>query len=676
MKKTTFAPLLAGIDADGSFAEFEQLLVSNSGEDAFDVAIRLLAAKLEDELLARSHGSPRTFVIQDSPVRTFGAVEALFRRAAQRWPSIEFNGGLGITPEQLVRCMRPLCGWDLLATDLAHLDAVLERLVARGAKGALGQYFTPRGVVRMCVEVLNPTGPERVIDPACGSGGFLFEAVRHARQRGVETPKCLGIDFGAKALKVAALLATATGADEVRIGKGNSIDGREHAERQPDEWSGFLGPMVQGDGFSQTKRPKPWGAWHRLQCEVLLTNPPFAGTVDEPDVIAAYDSQQSQGASRKGGVGREYLFLERAVEMLVPGGRLAIVLPQGILANASAAYLRHWVMDRCRVLGVVGLHPLTFLPHTGVKTSVLFLVKDPLAARTNYPILFAISQSSGKDSSGRQTGRDDYRDITAVMGKFLADSGFVWAENERSGASDSPLAETVTADEVRENDRLDAEYYEPEIRRTYFELAAHASGRTVASAVGRNVNRFKRAAGGGDIDYVDISAVESRTGTIVPNRISAEEAPSRASSIVQPGDVLVSTVRPDRNAVALVTRNGERQMVASNGFCLLRPHGIPPELLFAYCKTEAFRSLLSRHATATMYPAVTDRDVLDLPLVLPPEDVAAEVVAKVQSGLRKLEEAKVEIRTAIETMDAYVTSTLAGSTRAGRGARQPRRRSS
>src|SRR5262249_4217196 len=120
------------------------------------------------------------------------------------------------------------------------------------------------------------------------------------------------------------------------------------------------------------------------------------------------------------------------------------------------------------------------------------------------------------------------------------------------------------------------------------------------------------------------------------------------------GDVLVSTVRPDRNVIALVSKTGTAPLVASNGFCLLRAKDIPPELLYAYCKTDTFRRLLARRATASMYPVVTDRDVLDMPFVRPPDAVAAEIVEKMRVGLKLLEDAKQCISEAIATMESSI----------------------
>ena len=523
---------------------------------------------------------------------------------------------------------------------------LFERLVARDSKGELGQYFTPRDIVRLCVSALNPHPRDRIIDPACGSGAFLFEAVRYAHDRYDKAPACLGIDFGARSIKVAYLLSNAICPGAIKVSKANSIDGRAYSHAHPTEWNSFISERQSAAWVSRGS----WGAWNNLSCSLLLTNPPFAGEVDEPAVLSSYESQKVSGSNRKGSVGREHLFLERAIQMLKPGGRLAIVLPQGLLANPTSSYLRRWILTKCRLLAVVGLHPHAFVPYTGVKTSLLFLerLQGNRDVPQDYPVLFVASKQPGKDSSGRRSGESDYPQVAAALSRFFFSEGLAWAAKP-AGTSDH-TAETVSIREIVEHDRFDAEYYDHEIRRLHFDVAAKASG-VIGDCVARSVERFKRDMG--EIDYVDISSVDSKTGTVVPTRINAADAPSRASYLVMPGDVLVSTVRPDRNTVALVSSSRSVPLVASNGFCVLRPNGVPAEVLYAYCRTEAFRKLLSRHATASMYPAVTDRDVLAMPFVKPPAAVSSAVTKEVREGLGMLDVAKNHVSRAIKLMDDF-----------------------
>ena len=104
-------------------------------------------------------------------------------------------------------------------------------------------------------------------------------------------------------------------------------------------------------------------------------------------------------------VGRDILFIERNLDFLKDGGRMAIVLPQGRFNNSSDKAIREFIAERCRILAVVGLHGNVFKPHTGTKTSVLFVQKwdDELCPKVeDYPIFFATMQEPSKDNSGEK----------------------------------------------------------------------------------------------------------------------------------------------------------------------------------------------------------------------------------------------------------------------------------
>lgn len=639
---------LQNTDPVSALAEFEQILLSNSGEDAFESAIRLLSAKLVDEQNV-VQGGEALFRQHATVDDTHAAIQQLYREAVARWPQLDSgNSDLEITPPHLARSIRPLLGWSLRSSNLSWLDATLERLVARDSKGALGQYFTPREIVQLCIAALNPRPGEVIIDPACGSGGFLFEATAYSMQNYGATPKCLGIDFSPKSAKVAALLAAATGDSSIIISKANSLDGRSYCESTPPEWSSFL---LQ-EKCSSTKRAMSWGGWNRLGCDVLLTNPPFAGDIDELELLDAYEAQQNQSGKRV--VSREHLFLERAVDLLQPGGRLAIVVPQGILSNTTSAYLRSWLFEKCRILAVIGLHHHAFTPYTGVKTAILFLHK-PLAGEnlpTDYPVFFAVSRNSGKDGSGRVVGKTDYPAITEALRSFLNGQKFDWATYLPIVEVAKAPHEIVQASDLIASGRLDAEHYDPEARALERSLVAKTTTR-IADSVEPRVARFKKR-DYRELAYVDISSVDKRTGLSFPDVIEAEEAPSRASYLVEPGDVLVSTVRPDRNVVTMITQAQSVPTVASNGFCVLRAKELPPEVLFAYCKTEVFRRMLTMHATASMYPTVSDRDVLAIPLLTPPQDIQQQVVDSIRTGLSMIEEAQKKITSAIGLLNEFV----------------------
>ena len=146
----------------------------------------------------------------------------------------------------------------------------------------------------------------------------------------------------------------------------------------------------------------------RFTFDALMANPPFAGDIKESRILHQYELGFKPNKKTQTQVGRDILFIERNLDFLRPGGRMAIVLPQGRFNNSSDERIREFIFKRARILAVVGLHSNIFKPHTGTKTSVLFVQKwnddpkqGPLCPRKeDYPIFFAVSDLAGKDNSG------------------------------------------------------------------------------------------------------------------------------------------------------------------------------------------------------------------------------------------------------------------------------------
>ncbi|MBI4663205.1 MAG: N-6 DNA methylase [Verrucomicrobia bacterium] len=201
--------------------------------------------------------------------------------------------------------------------------------------------------------------------------------------------------------------------------------------------------------------------------DLVLTNPPFAGKVTGKTQLAAYDlyelaatgalstdeeeEEADEGESeteklrkrkKVSGMKRDILFVERALDLLKPGGRCAIVLPQGNLNNLGTRALREYIAKRARLLAVVGLHVNTFKPFTGTKTSVIFLQKwggDAGEPLDDYPVFLATSQKSGKNNSG------DYIHRTDNLGNLVDEDDAPITESNRPPAIDHDLNEIAEA---------------------------------------------------------------------------------------------------------------------------------------------------------------------------------------------------------------------------------------
>ena len=157
------------------------------------------------------------------------------------------------------------------------------------------------------------------------------------------------------------------------------------------------------EGFDRLKDLRRGKSYQEFNFDIVMANPPFAGDVKETRILNRYELGKNGKGKMQSKVGRDILFIERNLDFLKPGGRMAIVLPQGRFNNSSDKYIREYISERCRILAVVGVHGNTFKPHTGTKTSVLFVQKwdDKLCPKVeDYPIFFATQQKQGKNSSG------------------------------------------------------------------------------------------------------------------------------------------------------------------------------------------------------------------------------------------------------------------------------------
>jgi type I restriction enzyme M protein len=383
-------------DLESMFGRLEELVLANSGADEFEEVFKLIVAKLWDE---SKSNAPR-FHVYDDDSEAFSAVTSLLREAEKAWPGIVEPFALPkLTPEHLQVCVAALSRHKILDESLQVMDSFFEFMVARTAKGAKGQYFTPRHVVEFCVRMLQPKANEMVLDPACGSGGFLVHVLNYVREQEALSPaktteysrrKLWGFDIDARAIRVAKALM-------VMAGDGGSNIMRLNSLVKPGGIQSVFSGLETDESVMTVEDVCRTRLRRHRGFDVILTNPPFAGEVRERRILDSYSV--AEGKPR---VERDILFLERCLELLRPGGRLAIILPHNKFAAESYANTRHWLLRKARILGVVGLGRNTFLPHTHQKASILFAQRrsEPMDGRDE-KIFFAVSERDGKNSKGQ-----------------------------------------------------------------------------------------------------------------------------------------------------------------------------------------------------------------------------------------------------------------------------------
>jgi type I restriction enzyme M protein len=420
--------------------EMEDEVLANAGVDVFEELFKLIFTKLYDEWYS-GQGKRRTTRCLE--FRNTGQTEAelkakiheLFDKAKKKWEGVfSEDAKISLTPSHLSICVASLENVKLFNSNLDVIDEAFEYLINQSSKGDKGQYFTPRYVIDMCVKMLNPQEDKYMIDTAAGSSGFPVHTIFHVWRQilddeGLEAshlfsledkpPRCteyveekvFAIDFDEKAVRVARTLNLIAGDGQTNVLHLNTLDYELWDEiTDQEEWDD-----IYNTGFKRLKRLRPKGSknYREFQFDVLMANPPFAGDIKEPRMISSYDLAKKPDGKWQTKVGRDILFIERNLDFLKPGGRMAIVLPQGRFNNSSDKNIRDFIAERCRILAVVGLHGNTFKPHTGTKTSVLFVQKwndDPKVGalcprRDDYNIFFATMRKSGKDNSGEKIWR-------------------------------------------------------------------------------------------------------------------------------------------------------------------------------------------------------------------------------------------------------------------------------
>ena len=378
---------------------------------SFNEIFKLIFAKIWDEkeaLEKRKHKEVE-FSKSIDPEITYERINNLFRKACEEWPGIFKEGeNIELTKRHLQVCIGPIEGVRLMGSNLRIMDDAFEYLLPTEAKKKKGQFFTPRHVVEMCVRMLNPTRKEYVMDPACGSAGFLLHAMewcypasdndtRETRKYKYASKHLWGIDFEERAAKTSRALMLIAGDGHT------NIFGPDVSSLDPKTWHETMsgqtlmqelvkakllinkiaredeGNIFRDDDFS-------WKYFDELKFDVILANPPFAGEMKDKKMLAHYALAKpalKRAKNKAAKEERDVLFIERIIKFLKPGGRAAIVLPQGKFNNSSLAFIREWILRKARLLAVVGLHPNTFKPHTGTKTSVLFVQKYTEAQLAN-----------------------------------------------------------------------------------------------------------------------------------------------------------------------------------------------------------------------------------------------------------------------------------------------------
>ena len=392
---------------------------------AFGEFCKLVFIKHRDEKdLNRENEQPYAFQRRDgeTPDGLAKRISQLYDDEQRLEPHV-FTDRINVEPAILAQCVEHLEGISLDRTELDTKGVAFEEFMGGFFKGDFGQYFTPRELIAFCVAVLDPSRTDLVLDPACGSGGFLLYALDHVRRKADEAQTPGSIDHYRFWHDFAQhnLFGLEVNDELARVAKMNMIihdDG--HTNVVGHDALDFLGNIAAENAGLSVGR-----------FDLILTNPPFGATVRRPEkgdgYLEQFELQQYLGKkypnmkAKSSSIKTEILFLERIHSFLKPGsGCAAVVLPDGILTNSSLQGVRHWMLEHFQLLAVVSLPQFAFQHYdAGVKASIVFLrrLSDGEVVSDDAAIFMALADNIGYGATGRKTFEVTVEEINAGASK-------------------------------------------------------------------------------------------------------------------------------------------------------------------------------------------------------------------------------------------------------------------
>jgi len=438
-------------------------------QPAFFELLKVIFCKIEDE---RNIPTPLEFFATskernnpDGQLTVKKRISQIFTRVKKKHGKIfDTNEEILLAPRSLAYIVSELQKYSLLNTNIDIKGKAYEEIVGANLRGDRGEFFTPRNVMKMVVEMINPTIYEKVLDSSCGTGGFLVNAMTHAineleenfsEEIGVPREKWDIVTLEDGSTTIADVNRSYTRAFQDRIsdmvktnffgfdinpdlvkatkmnmvmnndGSGNIF--QTNSLLPPHEWSDeFKTKLSEALGVDKSSiRSHTTIEFF----DVIITNPPFGSKIpikDENilmqfDLAFIWEDKSKSGTWTKtnrlqSSVPPEILFIERCVQLLVPGGRLGIVLPDSILGSPGLGYIREWLICNTRIVASIDLHVDTFQPRNGTQTSVLILQKktqeqkdfeEKSSTMADYNIFMAMLEKVGHDKRGNPLFKRD-----------------------------------------------------------------------------------------------------------------------------------------------------------------------------------------------------------------------------------------------------------------------------
>ena len=636
------------------FEEIHDYIYANDGlspQQTLEEVVKILFIKIYDE-----NGNLNQFTISSDEWNELKAgktvlpiadrIAMLFEQTKQAYQDIfDADDRIRISPMALGFTINKLQSISLLTSSQDAKGLAFQKFLSHHEKDGRGQFFTPEPVIDFCVAMMQPKPNEIIIDPACGSGGFLMSALKYLQQNTegvldtavIVSKNLFGSDINKSIARIAKMKLLLEANGKTNILCTNSLEDLDALQLT----------LAHSEGF-----------------DLVLANPPFGAKITNPSVLSKFDLgykwTNHQGEYHKTKAvypnqNAEILFIERCLQLLKEGGRMAIVLPNGNFENPSLEYLRYYIKLKTKILAIVNLPQETFIPFgTGVKTSLLFLEKDTPNKIRQYPIFFGRVTKlgyQGNKNGTPQYQKDKYGQILKNnQGQPILDEDFsvlvdAYKAFQNGIKIDATNSFSINYNEL--NGRFDYDFYSPENRKMFTKLDTGKSVRLgdICDIVKVKSKKFKDP--NLSVEYVELSDINTHAYEIINSTTyPIHELPSRASYDIQEGDIITAiagnSVGTRKHATALVNKDFEGS-ICTNGFRVLRNVKIDPYYLLYFLKSDFFLKQMFMYRTGAAIPNVSDTDLANTLISLPNDKILEDISAKMRKSFDLRQESRHQI---------------------------------
>lgn len=600
---------------------------------AFDEISKLLITKLYDERFTPA-GEYYKFQIG-----TFEEPKDIAKRIREIYETVQkknsevFKAKLGLPDVMISRIVEHLQDISLRTTDLDVKGRAFENFLGKLFRGEYGQYFTPRQIVEFMVEVIDPDEDDYLIDPACGSGGFLLYSMRHILGKVTEkytedkeTIDRLNWDFSHKqifGIEINDRIARVAMMDMVIHEDGHSNIECNDA-------------LINYKNFDPRKDIKP------NKYDILLTNPPFGAVIKEEEILKKYKLGEKKTQRT------EILFIERCLDLLKENGRMGIVLPDGVLTNNTLNYVRDFIKEKAKILAIVQLPIQTFIPAgAGVKASLVFLQKKKSNEKIkSYPIFMTIVEHVGYDA----TGRPDANDLPKILE--------LWLKFKDNQKPNEDYCFSIDFEELES--RFDPYYYRQEFRQIKNLEKSKWNILKLDELIEKiNYGASVKAYPKGEVSFLRIQNLQ-KNKLKLDNLIYAKKSELIDSNYVQEGDFLISR-SGTIGVVARVPKEADKFAFGSFmiRFRLKDDKNINPEYISLFLNSRLGKLQTTRSKTGGLQGNITIPAIKNIKIPIPPIRIQDETVKILNEATKEVEKLNKKIKNILSDSIEKIESILA-----------------